>query len=143
VLGRLKPDVTLTQAQAEMNAIGKELERTYPADPQLPYSISYGVNVVPLSLQLVDKNVRLSLWILFGAVVFVLLIAAANVANLVWVRGMVRQREFAIRLALGAGRRRLVRQLLTESGLLALLAGMLGIALGALALSPVPYESYS
>lgn len=137
VIGRLKTGVTWTQAQAEMNAIGKELERTYPADPQLPYSISYGVNVVPLSLQLIDKNARLLLWILFGAVGFVLLIAAANVANLFWVRGMARQREFATRLALGAGRVRLVRQLLTESGLLAVLAGILGIAWAALALKAI------
>ncbi len=122
VIGRLKAQASLEQAQTEMTTIAKRLEQAYPdANKDL------GVNVVPFQLQLTGSNVRLALWILFGAVVFVLLIACTNVANLMLARGIAREREMVIRMALGAGKLRLIRQLLTESSLLALLAGAVGL----------------
>jgi predicted permease len=122
VVGRLKATVSLQQAQTEMSSIAQRLEQAYPDANK-----GLGVNVVPFQLQLTGSNVRLALWILFGAVVFVLLIACSNVANLMLARGIAREREMAIRMALGAGRMRLIRQLLTESSLLALLAGAVGL----------------
>jgi putative ABC transport system permease protein len=122
VVGRLKAQISLEQAQVEMNTIARRLEQAYPDANK-----GLGVNVVPFYLQLTGRNVRSALWILFGAVVFVLLIACTNVANLMLARSIAREREMAIRLALGAGRMRLIRQLLTESSLLALLAGAVGL----------------
>jgi putative ABC transport system permease protein len=130
VVGRLKPHASFDQAQAEMNAIGQRLAKVYPITD--PGFAGFGVNVVPLSVQFTGKNLRLALWILLGAVVFVLLIACTNVANLLLARGAAREREFAIRAALGAGAGRLIRQLLTESAFLALVSGLLGLALAAL-----------
>jgi putative ABC transport system permease protein len=122
-LGRLKPGVSLEQAQAETNAIGKQIEqansRTY-SNLTLP--------VKPLRDAMVG-NVRFALLVMFGAVVFVLLIAAVNVANLLLSRAAVREREMAVRLSLGAARERLLRQLLTESALLALAGGVAGLLL--------------
>jgi putative ABC transport system permease protein len=124
VVGRLKAHASLEQAQAEMSAIAQRLQQDYQ-----DVNKGMGVNVVSFRLQFTGGNVRLALWILFGAVVFVLLIACTNVANLMLARGIAREREIAIRMALGAGRMRLIRQLLTESSLLALLAGAAGLLL--------------
>ncbi|HJZ83237.1 MAG TPA: ABC transporter permease, partial [Pyrinomonadaceae bacterium] len=126
VIGRLKPSVSVSQVQSEMSLIAQRLEQAYPDTNK-----GLGVSVVPLHLQLTGSNVRLAIWILFGAVLFVLLIACANVANLMLARGLAREREIAIRMALGAGRLRVVRQLITESTLLAVIAGALGLFIAA------------
>jgi putative ABC transport system permease protein len=124
VVGRLRPNVTFDHAQAEMSAIASRLNEQLPAADR-----NRGISVVPFSLYMVGSQSRLALWMLGGAVLCVLLIAAANVASLSLARSVARAREMAVRAALGASAGRIVRQLLTESLLLAAIAGLIGTAL--------------
>lgn len=125
VAGRLKPGVTLAQANAQLKITADQYRRLHPED--MGPKDSFGVQLLRDSIV---AGARSSLLILLGAVGFVLLIACANVANLLLVRATSRKREFAIRAAMGAGRLRIVRQLLTESVTLGLVGGILGLILG-------------
>jgi putative ABC transport system permease protein len=135
-VARLKPGVTLAQANDEMARLAAQVEREHPA-----VNTGRSAQAEPLQDYL-SESVRQSLWVLLGAVGFILLIACVNVANLLLVRAAERQKEIAVRLALGAGRWRMTRQLLSESLLLALLGGVCGVLIGRwmlaglLALSP-------
>jgi putative ABC transport system permease protein len=141
-VARLKPGATLAQAQAEMDAITRRLEQAYPNENR-----NRGALVTPLRERFFG-GLQLTLWILLGAVGCVLLVACANVANLQLQRAAGRAPEMAVRLALGATTGRLIRQLLTESLLLALIGGVLGIVLALwsldflIKLSPVTFPSF-
>jgi predicted permease len=122
VLGRLAPGATLESARAEMDAIARQLAVQYPGS-----NANLGVITDPLAERVIGTTTQRSLWLLFGSVGFVLLIACANVANLVLARAAARRNEFSLRTALGASKMRLVRQALTESILLSMLAGTVGL----------------
>ena len=124
VLGRLKPGVTLAQANSEMDGVTRHLAEIYPKSNK-----GRSASVEPLKNDFLDPDVRTSLWFLLGAVGFVLLIASVNVANLLLARGTTRQREVAVRSSVGASRRRIFVQFLTESLALAVVGGALGLAL--------------
>jgi predicted permease len=125
-IGRLKPGVTIEQARADMNRIGGNLAAAYPEADK-----GTGISLIPLKTDVVG-NVKGILLVLLGAVSFVLLIACANVANLLLARSTGRAREFAIRAALGASPARVIRQLLTESVLLGIAGGSIGLLLAKL-----------
>jgi predicted permease len=124
IVGRLKPGATFEQAQAELNLAARNLAQQFPED--YPQSRAFSFSVRPLLEQVVG-DVRPALLVLLGAVAFVLLIACANVANLLLARAAVREKEMAVRTAIGAGRWRIVRQLLTESVALSFVGGALGL----------------
>ena len=125
-MSRLKPGVSLPQANTNMVAVADGLAKELPKSNQ-----GWSASVEPLQNNFLGDNVKSALWLMLGAVGFVLLIACANVANLLLARGTARRREIAIRTSLGASRWEIVRQLVTESMMLAMLGGVLGIALAA------------
>jgi len=122
-IGRIKPDISFAQAQAQMDQVAMQVERENPNT-----NVNKGVRIEPLHEMLVD-SVRTAFLILYGAVTVLLLVACVNVSNLLVAKASARSREIAIRQALGAGRLRLMRQLLTESILLGILGGIFGLVL--------------
>jgi len=135
-VARLKPGTTPAQAQADMNNIAANLEKQYPDS-----NTSNGIRIRSMMEVLVGNTVRDTLWILFGAVAFVLLIACANIANLLLARATARRKEMAIRAAMGAGRWRIARQLLAESLLLAIIGGGLGLVIATVSIKFILYVS--
>lgn len=135
IVGRLRAGATAAQAQADLRAMGPQIRHANPLwDPGPTYGAD--ATVVPLQIQMAG-DVRPTLLILLAAVAVVLLIACANVANLLLARGAAQSKAFAIRAALGARRRRLVRQLLTESLLLSLLGAAVGVAIAWIVITPL------
>ncbi len=133
IVGRLKPGIRLSQARADLDVLGENIARLFPATNK-----GWGVNIEPLRQALVGQELRTTSLMLAGVVAFVLLMACANVANLMLVRGTARAREIAVRASIGGSRGRIVRQLLTESALLGALGGAAGIGLAALTLRAAP-----
>jgi predicted permease len=131
-IGRLKPGIGVTQAQARLTAMASELRTDFPND--YPPEAKWSIEIQPLQNALVG-NVRPQLLVLMAAVVLVVLIASVNIANLLLARASGRQREMALRMALGAGRFRMVRQMLTEALVLSLIAGVAGVLAAKLTLS--------
>jgi putative ABC transport system permease protein len=125
VMGRMKPGVTIQQAQADMDAVTRRIAEAYPKSNK-----GWGARVDPLQNDFLSRQTITGLWLLMGGVGFVLLIACANVANLLLAQGTARQREVAVRASLGASRWQVFRQLLTESVALSLVGGIAGIGLG-------------
>ena len=145
VMGRLKPGVTMAQANANMDAVTKQIAAVHPTS-----NTGWSASVEPLQHNFLPRETRSALWLLLGAVGFVLLIACVNVANLLLARGSARARELAVRASIGASRGRLFRQLLSESLALAIIGGALGIATSSLMLRAIvafmpqdtlPYEA--
>jgi putative ABC transport system permease protein len=124
-VARLKPGVTVRQAQADMDAVATHIAQDNPKSNK-----GWGVYVEPLKNDFLPSERKQTLWLLLGAVAFILLIACVNVANLLLARGLARQKELAVRSALGASRRTIFEQLITESLLLAVAGGLLGIGVG-------------
>jgi putative ABC transport system permease protein len=133
-VGRLRQGVTFTQAQAELTNIAANLERQYPQ-----HNRNVTAYLRPVDEQIVGSDVRSALWVLLGAVGFLLLISCVNVTNLLLVRASARRKELALRVALGAGSGRIARHLLTESFLLALLSGGAGLLMAVWGMSAIKY----
>ena len=125
VLGRLKPGVTMKQAQADMDAVAAHVAQVYPKSNK-----GWGAKIDPLKNDFLGDSVKTTMWLLLGAVGCVLLIACVNVANLLLAKGISRQREIAVRSAVGASRRIIFGQVVTESLVLALLGGLIGTGAG-------------
>ena len=123
-LGRLKPGVDLSQARTELLSVTARLANEYPATNE-----GWSALAAPAAEEFTPDDVRLVIWTMMGAVTLVLMIACANVANLMLARASMRQREFSVRAAIGAGRGRMIRQLLTECVLLGLMSAPLGLAI--------------
>jgi putative ABC transport system permease protein len=139
VMGRLKRGVTLAQAQADMKGVANRIAQQYPNSNK-----GWGASVEPLHLDFISPELVRNLWLLMAAVVFVLLIACANVANLLLARGLSRNKEVAVRSSLGASRRHIFAQFLTESLILAAVGGAVGIGLGVamlrLLMTNIPFD---
>jgi putative ABC transport system permease protein len=131
-MGRLKPGVTLQQAQADMDAVTSHISAAYPVSNK-----GWGASVEPLKNDFLPRERIRNLWLLLGAVGFVLLITCLNIANLLLAKGSARQREIAIRSSVGATRRQIFGQFLTESLVLALIGGGLGVGLGVILLRAI------